>query len=68
VLEADHSRTLVISPDAGPVHGELIDLEHFVDFARRVANSESFTKDMRTNSDGGHSAGPESGGAHSTPV
>ena len=22
-----------------PVHGELIDLEHFVDFARRVANS-----------------------------
>jgi hypothetical protein len=22
-----------------PVHGELIDLDHFVDFARRVANS-----------------------------
>jgi hypothetical protein len=25
--------------DVRAVHGELIDLEHFVDFARRVANS-----------------------------
>jgi hypothetical protein len=41
------------------VPGELIDLEHFVNFARRVANSQSFIKRIRTNSDGSHSAGPE---------
>jgi hypothetical protein len=45
--------------DTPRVHGELIDLEHFVDFARRVAKSQSFTKDIRTNLDAGHSAGPE---------
>ena len=45
------------------MHGKFIDLKHFVNFARRVANSQSFIKGIRTNSDGSHSAGPEACGA-----
>jgi hypothetical protein len=51
---------VAVDTDLGiPVRAELTDLQHFVDFARRVPNSQSLTKAIRTNSDGGHSAGPE---------
>src|ERR1700694_3347394 len=51
---------VTVDTDLGiPVRAELTDLQHFVDFARRGPNSQSLTKAIRTNSDGGHSAGPE---------